>query len=68
MGAGIAPHVAQIAEVWIEIEGGIGYVEGSLFGGVTLMPPGAAGRCLPAARLAKATNRLPIPTELHRLP
>jgi hypothetical protein len=24
MGAGIAPHIAQIAEVWIEIEGGIG--------------------------------------------
>jgi len=24
MGAGIAPHIAQLAEVWIEIEGGIG--------------------------------------------
>jgi hypothetical protein len=29
-GAGIAPHIAQIAEVWIEIEGGIGYVWGGM--------------------------------------
>jgi hypothetical protein len=41
---------------------------GALFGGITLMPPRAAGRCLPAARLARATNRLPIPTEPHRSP
>ena len=30
IGAAIAPHIAQIAEAWIEIEGGIGYVEGGM--------------------------------------
>ena len=68
MGAGIAPHIAQIAEVWIgDGEPRIHKVWCAL-GGITLMPPRAAGHWLPAAPLAKARNRLPIPTELHRLP
>jgi hypothetical protein len=69
LGAGIAPHIAQIAEVWIGDNGEPRIHEvWCALGGITLMPARAAGHWLPEARLANARNRLPIPTELHRLP